>query len=520
MQRSFALRLALSLALLLISLGLCAQVLNVFAEREYSLQIPHSYNEVTKLTNGDLLFLDIQNSSEAFTVSGFKYLLHDHTFTAPEELGSVVEINEKLEILGRIERFGKYYLLCQYPESGGSPTGIVVIKFDAEGMDYRVINEFNLAYFSANYHADIIAEDILAIALQDSLICYNLVDGSHWTVLSSSSYPNANHRQVHAIPDGHFMLVCSDYVNVEPTYGFIVFDDEGTQVCTHSIVDPSFAYYNDVVPSWEVESPWINGRFYLILLGTMFDERILECHFPTPDSLHCYLLPRKIVNGEYSLDSTYQLVRFQDDVLFRRYLCSGHRYEAVEGPYENNPPVLVESTLGSSNAHINSLENGLNVVTTYTDEGIYMEAYCPLSFPDAFAFNFNNPFDFELGCTRMFSHGDRLLYLDQQGLMVFYLEWHVGNDDGIATPAVHTLSAYPNPMKNQLSIKTEAALNGNSVDVYNIRGELVRRLKLTGGETVWDGKDTANKKCANGIYFIKLKVDGNTVSSKKISLIK
>ncbi len=93
----------------------------------------------------------------------------------------------------------------------------------------------------------------------------------------------------------------------------------------------------------------------------------------------------------------------------------------------------------------------------------------------------------------------------------------VANHDEVQTPAANMLTAYPNPMKNQLSINTDSTLRGDSIGVYNIRGELVRRLKLTDGETIWDGKDSSGRNCPNGIYL--LRNNGNRSQVKKISKI-
>ncbi len=93
----------------------------------------------------------------------------------------------------------------------------------------------------------------------------------------------------------------------------------------------------------------------------------------------------------------------------------------------------------------------------------------------------------------------------------------VANHDEVQAPAANPLTAYPNPMKNRLSIKTDPTLRGDSIGVYNIRGELVRRLKLTDGETIWDGKDSSGRNCPNGIYL--LRNNSNRSQVKKISKI-
>ena len=79
-------------------------------------------------------------------------------------------------------------------------------------------------------------------------------------------------------------------------------------------------------------------------------------------------------------------------------------------------------------------------------------------------------------------------------------------EDEVQTPPVNTISAYPNPMKDEVTIKikqdVQSPITDNSIDIFNIKGQLIRSLKLTKGETVWDGKDSGGKPCPKGIYLL------------------
>ncbi len=80
-------------------------------------------------------------------------------------------------------------------------------------------------------------------------------------------------------------------------------------------------------------------------------------------------------------------------------------------------------------------------------------------------------------------------------------------DDEVQAPPVNTISAYPNPMKDEVTIKIKQDVQShspdNSIDIFNIKGQLIRSLKLTKGETVWDGKDSGGKPCPKGIYLLR-----------------
>ncbi|MDD3662850.1 MAG: FlgD immunoglobulin-like domain containing protein, partial [Candidatus Pacebacteria bacterium] len=79
--------------------------------------------------------------------------------------------------------------------------------------------------------------------------------------------------------------------------------------------------------------------------------------------------------------------------------------------------------------------------------------------------------------------------------------------DEVQTPPVNAISAYPNPMKDHLNIKItqdDGAVTGeNRIEIYNIKGQLVRSIEVSKGETEWDGKDKQGKHCPLGIYLLR-----------------
>ena len=79
--------------------------------------------------------------------------------------------------------------------------------------------------------------------------------------------------------------------------------------------------------------------------------------------------------------------------------------------------------------------------------------------------------------------------------------------DEVQSPMVNEISAYPNPMKDEIKIKIKQGnsipIQGNSIEIFNIKGQLIRSLDLTKGETVWDGKDSRGKHSPKGIYLLR-----------------
>lgn len=71
---------------------------------------------------------------------------------------------------------------------------------------------------------------------------------------------------------------------------------------------------------------------------------------------------------------------------------------------------------------------------------------------------------------------------------------------------VKDFSFYPNPAKDELVLKYNSKEN-IQVDIFNILGSKVKSINLFGGQTTVNIEDLEN-----GIYFIRFKDDGKTIS--------
>ena len=110
----------------------------------------------------------------------------------------------------------------------------------------------------------------------------------------------------------------------------------------------------------------------------------------------------------------------------------------------------------------------------------------------------------------------------------------VANDDP-SVPAVPTfsLTAYPNPFSVFTNIRADIPARGERgaevittarIVIYNLRGQIVRSLELDSGVRqqvlTWDGRDSRSQRCSNGIYILSMVVDGRSIISKKVTLIR
>jgi len=87
------------------------------------------------------------------------------------------------------------------------------------------------------------------------------------------------------------------------------------------------------------------------------------------------------------------------------------------------------------------------------------------------------------------------------------------------------LSNYPNPFNPETTISyqiTDPNMADGRIDIYNIKGELVKSYpELSGemGSVTWNGKDNQGSSVASGVYFYKLQA-GAASSMQKMLLFK
>ena len=110
----------------------------------------------------------------------------------------------------------------------------------------------------------------------------------------------------------------------------------------------------------------------------------------------------------------------------------------------------------------------------------------------------------------------------------------VGNDDpSVPAVPVFSLTAYPNPFSVFTNIIAEIPARGDRgakatttarIVIYNLRGQIVKNLELDPGARpqvlTWDGRDSRNQRCSNGVYILSMVVDGRSIISKKVTLIR
>lgn len=105
-----------------------------------------------------------------------------------------------------------------------------------------------------------------------------------------------------------------------------------------------------------------------------------------------------------------------------------------------------------------------------------------------------------------------------------------GGPTGIGDPfaglsALGRITVAPNPFRGVANVSVETPLTDVTVQVYDLRGRLVRTLgqSTVGGDNLlrflWDGRDAAGTDVSNGIYFIRAR-SGAAVATGKAMLVR
>ena len=170
-----------------------------------SLNIPHPYDHVMQQPNGNLQFYKLTYGVSSIDFYGFQYLIQSNVFTPQVNLAT----ESGLQALNSIDRtlysrFGNLYIIHKLGDTLG------VFKLNSNTVTYRHIDEFTFSQqFCLSNMADIVAENAIVVALQDSLVYYNFESGDYHTLLSGPEYlvDDMHGKSVIGLPDTHFIYV-------------------------------------------------------------------------------------------------------------------------------------------------------------------------------------------------------------------------------------------------------------------------------------------------------------------------
>lgn len=185
------------------------------------------------------------------------------------------------------------------------------------------------------------------------------------------------------------------------------------------------------------------------------------------------------------------------------------------------------------NRSIDILPNGNIVYTGRADTGEILHCYSPDGVHQwSRAYNVN-------AWANYFGTGSKNLLVMPDGSILFLLHDRPGaylyliktdaegnvvaNDDPITPAPVASISAYPQPANNKLTLTIKSNLPGDlSYSIYNIKGQKLHTAAVSGHQREQsidlDAKIVGN--LPNGIYLVNLKQNNRTIASCKAVIVK
>lgn len=190
--------------------------------------------------------------------------------------------------------------------------------------------------------------------------------------------------------------------------------------------------------------------------------------------------------------------------------------------YEENWVKLAESS-----------DIGLILLARTVGGGMYHLTYCSLdqsglvtSPVDRIIYSsYSADFYYDLLSTRMGTY----FVINSKDWSYGGLQFRANGEEPILPPAPgHSFKlnkAYPNPFGGELKLDFDLETPGSALlEVFNLRGQRVlarayRDLPAGTNEIVWDGRESTNRECGNGIYFIRIS-DGTNADVIRILRLK
>ncbi|MCK5832730.1 T9SS type A sorting domain-containing protein [bacterium] len=105
--------------------------------------------------------------------------------------------------------------------------------------------------------------------------------------------------------------------------------------------------------------------------------------------------------------------------------------------------------------------------------------------------------------------------------VLFYNPTLYGIDEKPELPEELSISAYPNPFNNAVSIDVRGAEASSRLDIFDISGRVVNSFDLEGGKNriIWQGDNQTGEGLSSGIYFARL-ISGEKILKERLLLLK
>lgn len=477
-----------------------------------SVAIPYEYDYVMQLDNGNLQFYKVNYGTSSIQFYGFQFLAQTNEVTPQVDLGTVSGLQDfTANQRYFVQRYGKQYIVYCYP-SAINAEGLAVITLDQNTLSYRIINEFDLSedYFYYNRCTNIVAEDVIAIALSDSLVYYNLTTGNYNSIMQFNGDPQMMPIII-SLPNDYFVYVNDNMNGFGPPEVWDLFFSNGDHLSTQICSDP-YLLSSTLTNLYGTDPCEVLGRWYIDSPQIIYLDGCLECSFVETDSLHLYFFTSP--NPEYQLGGKFY--PFGNDRILRAH---DNRVYCNYSPIELFPQVIYTFSFGSHYPSIARISEDITTMSVCLPDSIAILALWTNDFPVVHEFYFPASTDATTGCTT-FTNNNKLRLLNNHKVYSFQVVISSDVADEVNESKIDGLRVYPNPVRLGQQLTISSALKQSMIlDIYNIKGQKVRTLAMDKtGEINWDLFSDNGSEISTGIYIIKPHNVGDTKPEKIIIL--
>lgn len=454
--------------------------------------------------NGDIMFCEMMYHGPNLHVTTFWYRANSHQITTPMELGIIYSPDIYWRTM-RISHIGdKTHIM--FKSFDASPEQVLtVITLHQDTLTCRVIDEFNFDYpFSFDSSCAMVAEDVLVIALTNSLVYFHTNTGSFQTLLKGDEYhcDSWHDKQVRALPDGNFLYISDIYTaSTDVPEVWVLFDSAGNHLFTQEIADPVicslrngdyFFSHPETSPQW----------FYLSTTWYDNADGWLECSYTDENSFHIHYNACPLLNENAHMISSFG----EDKVIVRNYDDQANHYAlyCYNVPLELNPSSLFAFVLNDfgDNWFLNvEAAEGFYFVPRWQDGFMHIWSLWAEDSPIVHEFSFplqNDPVNILPSY-----HENKLRIVTSYAILFYQVDATVSNAQDTAVLPVNTLEIYPNPVSRNAGFTIQSDLKKPvELGVYNIRGQKVQTIRLDNfGEYSSNAADLQGLN--SGIYLLK-----------------
>ncbi|MCL2065658.1 MAG: T9SS type A sorting domain-containing protein [Candidatus Cloacimonetes bacterium] len=208
------------------------------------------------------------------------------------------------------------------------------------------------------------------------------------------------------------------------------------------------------------------------------------------------------------LPAGYNVINHYDDNLFLSFSSLNNDSHWRLFGYDLGENILVQ-IYDFPTTNVNAYNN---VITINAYNDLYISEYFAVINGEVQKIGEKDDIYRNVGQTYFFPEKEKMVQLSLSGIWIYDIEYTVSENNPVVIPVPQTelLSNFPNPFNPETTIRFNIAVDSPvSIDIYNIRGQKVRRVfdglvERGSHSVIWDGRDEEGRELGSGVYLYRM----------------